>query len=272
MKKLVTLFVLIAAAVQAQDGYRTFTAGDGRTLEAKLISYDSNSGKTTIERKDRKRITVAATAFSEKDQRHIAKWAAGQIFLSESKLKLDLERDEVKSTKTDLTINLEDYSNMRGGSGTRNVGTDKKTQYRFLLSLSNTGGLPLERISMDYRIYYSQEKAVKDKEKSEAQADDRPDIYEAVEQQKVREERGTIKLIEPRATKEVATKSVTVLNRTVSGRGIESRINLEGELHGVWIRLTMKGPDNEKLVREIAYPPSIPKKFPWNADEEQVVQ
>jgi hypothetical protein len=77
-----------------------------------------------------------------------------------------------------------------------------------------------------------------------------------------------VKPMEPGEEKTVSTGSVTILKRTV-GKSHEDKINLEGTLAGAWIKLTMKSPDGESLVREIALPSGIMKKYPWNPEEEE---
>lgn len=264
--KMLIILLLTSAIAQANE-FRTFTTQDGRTLKAAVTRYDTASGTLQIQREDGKKISVSVDTFSDDDKTYAAQWLAAQVFASTSQLKLDITREELKSSKTDLEIDLTDTDSPRGGSGIRNIGTDKNTQYRFILNMNNSSAVPLENLSMEYRLYYSQEKAELDKDASEKLPEDRPDIYKAVNEEKVKKSSGELKPLEAKGEKQVATKPVTLLKRTVNNRDYEDKINLKSDLHGIWIKVTMRGPDGERIVREIAYPPSIPGKFDWDRED-----
>ena len=89
----------------------------------------------------------------------------------------------------------------------------------------------------------------------------------AVEQAKAKEGQSRIKPIEPKETKTFTTASVSLLKRSAS-RTWGDMIDLKSNLSGVWFRLTLKGPDGERLVREIASPESVSAKFPWEVPPE----
>ena len=276
MKKLITLIVIIHLSARA-DEYRTFTAEDGRTLKAKVISYDATTGKVQIQRADNNKLTVPAAAFSKKDQTYITFWQAAQDFLSTSKLKLDLKRNEVKSWKKEHEADLSQIKLGKGGGkrdGVEVIATDNHTQYKYDLLIDNNGSASLENIILEYRIYYEQEKAVKneadEKRRKESGKEDAEERirYNAVTENKVKDGAARLKPIEPKETKTISTGSVTILKRTVD-KPYQDKINLKGSLTGAWVRLTMKGPDGEKVVREIALPASIMKKYPWNPEEEE---
>lgn len=272
MKKLIGLFILMAMAVRADDGYRTFTAEDGRTLKARILRYDSTTGKVQIERDDRKRLTVPATAFSEKDQAYIKAWEVEQVFLSAVDFKLEIERDEVKKPKKEHEIDIDEglSGGRRGGeSGRVTVAIDQSTQYKFKLAAENKSGFPLKGITLEYRIYYDQQKPVKDEKanKSRSEDDPRPEQHMAVDQQKVKDGRARVKTIQSKESRNITVGSATLLKRSAS-RAWGDKIDLKSNLSGVWVKLTMKGANGKKVVREIASPESIPKKFPWDPPEE----
>ncbi|VGO20594.1 hypothetical protein [Pontiella sulfatireligans] len=272
MMKLIGLIILATAATYADEAYRTFTAQDGRTLSARIVSYDAASGKVLIERADKKRITVAPTAFSAKDQRYVDAWQTAQHFLSTSKFKLDVVRKEVNSTKKEHEVDIgeEEAGGRRGGdSGVQTVAIDKITHYKFNLLIENKTKIPVKNLTMEYRIYYDQEKAVKDEKanKNRREDDPRPERYLSMEESKVKEGKLKIRAIEAGESKEFPTQSVSILKRSAS-RTWGDKIDLKGSLEGVWIKLSMQGPGRDKLVREIALPPSIPKKYSWDPVEE----
>ncbi|VGO14214.1 hypothetical protein PDESU_02773 [Pontiella desulfatans] len=275
MKKLIGLFVFIATVALADD-YRTFTSTDGRTLEAKIIRFDSATGKVMIERKDRKRITVAATAFSEQDQTYIENWNVADAFMSPSKFKLEIQREEVGSTKKEHEVDVGDEfsggGGRRGGGGDTGViivATDKITKYKYILSMENKSGVPLKNVIMEYRIYYEQQKAIKDEKANKGRAEDdtRPERYMAVDQQKAKEGQKRLKPLEPKKPATISTDTITLTKRSAN-RTWGDKIDLKAELSGAWIQLSMRGPNGEKLVRDIASPESVMKKFPWDVPEQ----
>jgi hypothetical protein len=263
------------ATVSQADEFRTFTAEDGRTLKAKIISYNSASGKVTIEREDRKRIIVAATAFSKKDQTFIENWQVDEAFLSPTKLKLEIERDEVDSSKKNVEVDVGEESSgggRRGGggmSGVVTVAVDKKTQYKYKLAMENKSGIPLDNMTMEFRIYYEQQKPEKDEKANKGRSKDEtsPEKYMAVDQSKVKKGEKKIKTLAPKQSGTISTESVVLLQRSASYTWGEN-IDLKSDLSGVWIKLSMRGADGEMLVRDICSPESIMKKYPWDVPDE----
>ncbi|VGO23394.1 hypothetical protein [Pontiella sulfatireligans] len=275
MKKLILLFTLITLSASAVE-YRTFTAQDGRTLKAKVLAYNGTTGQVQIQREDKKKLTVASAAFSKKDQTYIAAWQAALEFMAPGKLKLELKRNEVKSFKKDHEADLSKIKTGRGGErdGIEIIATDKNTQYKFDLQIENKGSVPLNKVTYEYRVYYEQEKPVKDaedetrrKESGEKDTDERV-RYNAVNENKVKDGSARLKPINPKDSKVMSTGIVTILKRT-AGKPYQDKINLKGSLAGAWVKLTMKSPDGETLVREVASPASIMKKFPWDPVEEK---
>jgi hypothetical protein len=185
-----------------------------------------------------------------------------------------LVREEVSSEKKDIEVDVGDGfgGGRRGGgeSGVITIAVDKNTKYKFTLMLENKSKVELSNISLEYRIYYMQEKAVVDEKanKNRPEDSDRPDIHMAVEEEKVQDGRNRIKTLGPRQGQEISTTSVKVTKRSAN-RPWGENIDLKGEVHGAWIKLTFNGPDGKKLERDIAYPPSIPKKLPWDPPEEE---
>jgi hypothetical protein len=166
MKKLIMLITLAGFSAGA-DEYRTFTAQDGRALKAKVLAYNGTTDQVQIQREDKKKLTVTGAAFSEKDQAYIAAWQAAQDFMSSSKLKLELKRNEVKSSKKEHEADLSQIKLGRDGDkrdGVEVIATDISTQYKFDLHIENKGTVPLDKITFEYRVYYEQEKPVKDEE------------------------------------------------------------------------------------------------------------
>ncbi|MDF7826081.1 hypothetical protein P4B35_18770 [Pontiellaceae bacterium B12227] len=278
MKLLIFLFFLSAMPTFAADAFRTFTSADGRTLKAKILSYDERKEKVEIQREDNRKLTVSPASFSEKDQTHIRKWYAAQVFMSPNLFQLEVKRKETGSTKKEHEVDVgEDGGGggRRGGgeTGVITVAIDKRTTYKFNLTLENKSNTQLNGITIEYRIYYDQQKAVLDEKanKGRAEDSDRPERYMAVDALKAKESRARLKPAEAKSRRTVSTTSVTLLERSAS-RSWGDKIDLKSNLHGAWIRLTMKGPDGEVLTRDVASSNSIMKKFPWEVPDDLLVQ
>ncbi len=277
MRKIIGFLLFLALSAQADDVYRTFTAQDGRTLKAKILSYDAGSDKVQIQREDKKKLTVPSASFSEKDQTYIQKWHIGQVFISESKFKVTLERVKVSEKKKDHEVDFTDDMNAGGGgrrggggpSGPTTVAVDKITQYKYKLVLENKSNVDFKNVTLEYRIFYEQEKAVLNEKANKGRNENstRPKRYMAVEQNKVKDGKVRTKPIEPKSSKEVSTGNVVLIKRSAT-RPWGDKIDLKCNLSGAWIKLTMKGSDGEELVRDLATSPSIMKKFSWDIPEE----
>jgi hypothetical protein len=187
---------------------------------------------------------------------------------------LDLRRNEIDSTKKEYNVDMTDVEDDDSGGGRhgggdggiQTVATDKNTKYKYDLTLTNKGGVPLENLTMEYRIYYEQEKAVKEEDEKRKEDDTRPERYSPVSEDKVKDGKVKIGTIEAKETKEVSTDSITLVERTANRR-YEDKINLKAKLVGAWVKIYMKAPDGQTLERDIALPESIMKKFPWDPEE-----
>lgn len=73
-KHLIIALILLTISAAFSEVYRQFTDKEGRTINAKIISVDSDKKKVTLERKNKKRATVPINIFSISDQETILAW------------------------------------------------------------------------------------------------------------------------------------------------------------------------------------------------------
>ena len=153
------------------------------------------------------------------------------------------------------------------------VAVDKRTSFKFGLTLENKSEVQLNNITIEYRIYYDQQKAVLDEKANKGRTEDtiRPERYRAEDELKAKEASARMKPAEAKSSRTVSTTTVTLVDRSAN-RPWGDKIDLKSNLHGAWVRLTMKGPDGEKLTRDVASSNTIMKKFPWDLPEELLVQ
>ncbi|VGO14448.1 hypothetical protein PDESU_03010 [Pontiella desulfatans] len=156
------------------------------------------------------------------------------------------------------------------------VAVDKNVRYRYDITLANRSNLRLEKLDLEYRIFYDQERAVRE------DGDDQPQqsrgnsrfggqqqgFYMAVAEERVESGRLQVDALAPHARKTLPTDSVTILNRNASSSAEGELIDLEGELNGIWVKVTMKAPDGTVREREVAVPKNIVKKYAWSARPE----
>ncbi|MCF7848364.1 MAG: hypothetical protein K9M45_05890 [Kiritimatiellales bacterium] len=293
MKKLIVLFATITIAAQAAEEFREFTANDGRKLKAKVVSYDPGTEKVKVLREDGQAVTVKSVAFSREDQAYIREWGACSLFTEPSHLIIIPRRATVRkwrskheSMRRQGGVGMSSGQGPDGGGGGGNrggqgggdgseiVATDKYTKYQYDLSFANRCGIPLKDLSVEYRIYYNQERPVAEEIPFQESNNQRQGPGGGQQQgsfvakPEVKVKRGTLPLrrLETRERRSVSTVAITLLERNGSGQG--NMIDLDGELHGVWIKVSMKAPDGTWRVRNIAYPQSIMKEYRWDAESE----
>ena len=277
MKPMIILFLFSVLPVFSAESLRTFTAADGRTLKARVISYDERKDRVEVQREDNRKLMVSPASFSEKDQTYIRKWYAAQIFMSSNQFKLEVKRNETGSIKKEHEVDVGEESGgggRRGGvTGVITAAIDKRTTYKYGLTLDNKSNTQLNGMTIEYRVYYNQQKAELDEKANKGRTKDdvRPERYMAVDELKVKEARARLKSVEAKTSRTVSTTTVTLVDRSAS-RPWGDKIDLKSDLHGVWIRLTMKGPDGDVLTRDVASSNTIMKKFPWDVPEELLVQ
>ena len=112
MKWMMTIIVsYIWSTSFGGEEYRDFTDQQGRTIKAKLVSFDSKSGKVTIERDNQREATVPQSIFSNEDQNYINRWVKN--FLLSDKKSCSYSIDEIKGELSDYPTVLVKYKCQR---------------------------------------------------------------------------------------------------------------------------------------------------------------
>ena len=148
VKWLMGLLLLMAVAASVagsgQDEFRAFTSVDGRTIEARIVVYDAKKGMLQIERRGKRKIWVTPNVFSKKDQQYINEWIVASAFLSNSNLRISLQKKSTGSV---------------GRSG-ESFGTDKNQVHKlhFEVKVRNNSRNSMHRLKIEY-YYYVRTKA-----------------------------------------------------------------------------------------------------------------
>ncbi|MEN7972382.1 MAG: hypothetical protein ABFR47_00960 [Verrucomicrobiota bacterium] len=226
--KVVALVVVLGMQVLvAKAEYREFTDAKGRTLSAKLIRYNDLQKKVTIKCKGKGIKTVPVSIFSETDQKYIASWKLNQDFLSEKKLLVEFKRRKRKNAD----------SSYAQGSMDR-----KYYDCSFIIEVENRSTVDFNNVLFEYVIFYSQDKHIKRNTEKE-------------------EEHGTLyveKTIDlPRKSpQEIETEKLLLYTYRESGYS-EVWPDINSEVHGVILKLSMKSETGETISREIKYPDNL---------------
>ncbi|MDZ8117818.1 hypothetical protein [Pontiella agarivorans] len=146
--KSVMLFFFILCCITSfgDDEYRSFTDLQGRTIKAKLVSFDSKNGKVTIERDNRKRATVSPGIFSVEDQEYIGSWIKIFLLKDGRSLKIDIDSSEKESNRSnpkDIERKMKNYTYKA------RLYTEKKL-VTHTLTLENKGATDFGNIGVDY--------------------------------------------------------------------------------------------------------------------------
>jgi hypothetical protein len=102
MKWFTTIVVALLSLSSIGEEYRIFTDQQGRTIKAKIVSFDSKTGKITIERDNRRKATVSPSAFCEEDQEYITQWAKGVLLKDKSAVSFSISTIPGKYSEYEL--------------------------------------------------------------------------------------------------------------------------------------------------------------------------
>lgn len=220
------------------DEYRIFTAGDGRTIEAKITDYNPMRKKLCIERRGGKSLWVEPSVFSEADREYILSWIKASEFLS-SKVRVTIEKHKDSQGK-------------------------KGDNVHYSISLQNRTASDYEDLIFDFRLYT--------KTRGYQGNPDSSACYKGTLNLD-RLAAGSTKTLqtEPKLMSEkykTWTETTTYSNGTTTYDTITQKTYDTDEV-GIWFRIS--GPadaEGQRLVREECYPKGLSKRQGWieNAD------
>lgn len=79
------LCLCAGSLISLGETYHSFTDKEGRSIQAKIIKFDSQSMRVTLERENRKVATVPLDIFSEADQEYIRSWSPSPVVEEDKK-------------------------------------------------------------------------------------------------------------------------------------------------------------------------------------------
>lgn len=227
-------------AVSAHAQYRDFTDASGRTIAAKLVRYDATRSKVTVDCKGKGVKTVPITVFSSEDQQYIISWSKSQDFLNERKLLVDFKRHKKKNTE--YSEELSSMSSIYFDCG-------------FEITLENRSTIDFNDVTLEYVIYYSQDKHINNKTEIEEQEGR---LYEKQQMN-----------FSKKSTKEIKTEQVILYTYRESGYSTVWP-DIRSEMHGILLKLSVKTETGETITRLIKYPEKLKKS--WSPSTKNVQQ
>jgi hypothetical protein len=244
----VLLMVLNAGATTQ---YRDFMDTKGRTIRARILSYEARTQKVKIERDNGSAATVPISIFSDEDQKFIEKWLQHEGVRSAAKLKVICARKNVKSWNKERLGTI----NYTGGESEHNqvVGKTDYDEIAYEIEFNNRNKYPLKGLTLEYCIYYEQEISPRDENPRPGVLHDSASLAEIAGQSKFK----------------FSTKSVTIFKDESDSSFLNARV-LKGKVLGIIYRLSVKEGDKELLLRSESYPKNLMKSVVWSEHSKTV--
>ena len=216
---IIALIAGFAMGVRAE--YRDFLDAQGRAVRGKVLKYDPNNKRVTLERANKKLARTPIEVFSEEDQAYILDWYAGQTFANERAFNISVKR---------MT---EETTNSKGSEKWNNAHEVENKSY--LVRLENKSSVSLSGLRAEYCVFYEQRSFVNKEKVTELGL-----LY------------GQFKLgeIPARSTQESSTQNVMVY-KSRSDKAVL------GQVIGIWLRVHMETESGVKMTRDYKLPDSL---------------
>ncbi len=221
------------------EDYRIFTDKENRAVEAKVVHFDSRSGKVTLKSRKHRKSIVSISIFSEEDQAYIKEWLSVQNFLSNSKLRISIVKKQGKTPSV------------------RDKTKRAKPPCHYEIWLMPSTGTSFETMRIEYCMYVNTDRSKgEDVLKFEKGRFNKVLVVEGKRHSE--------------KTKEVKLFRYYSLQResTPNGRG-GSTVSYshnkiaEDDLKGIRVRVYLRTPCGNEFMREICEPSSLAKKYEW---------
>lgn len=249
MKYLLLIFIqcslVLRVSSTVDENFLSLTSADGKTVRAKVLSYDKSSDTVLIERENHKRYTVSPGIFCDADQSKTRKIG---VFMSDSNMKVSIKHIEERINETeentkqrmldDVDPDEQDIQNYISMDYYK-ITLDNHTDH-------NLNEIKAEVIPFitteDWSPHFGWDKKIK--EPYPARVFDIGDLKAST-------------------SKEIETAK---LGAEVIIIDVDSKLYAKNitELQGLWIRMTMKLADGTEVVREIKESESLWTDIAWS--------
>lgn len=220
------LLALISTSPAATK-YHDFLCKDGRTFRGRILAYDQHANIVSIQRDNKRLIKVSPAVFDEADQLRIKEWNIIRCFQSERLFKISAGR---RSCQTKRTVGQSKFDfpgfNIDLSWGTQRAQSTQYTHY-YTITFENCSGIALQKMTVEYCIFYSQQR--------------QNEKRRWVEDQGIEHGTDYIGQLNPKSKKELQTQKIIPTKIGDLHGGLfsfyEKRKNID--VKGIWVRITL---------------------------------
>ncbi len=237
----VALFSMVLG-VWASGEFHIFTDGQDRVVTAKIINVDSRRDVVELELENKRRTKVKPSIFIEADQIYICDWESLKRFNSSSMFKVEISKKVIESWTKKGTAQ-QDFDRVEYG-----------------ITLINRGAAPLNNLDVAYNVFYEQEQL-----KSSGQYTEKNCVKGRIHHAQ----------LNARTSHTLKAESVVVFDQHLSGGydgyvgGLPER--QEGDIKGIWVKVSMTTPSGASATREFLSPANLKNHQRWkNPDKEEL--
>ncbi len=227
--------------------YHDFTDTQGRTIRARIVSYDAKKNTVELKTEDNRSAGVPLVALSEADQEYIRSWDKLKDFMDERHFKID--------SKKKVSDNDEESWQETGNFANQSLDVEN-IGYEILFE--NKTDTTFKDITVEYRIFYEQEES---------------DFGPNIRQEGIYCDSMNIKRLGAKSKRRLLTKAVLVYKATLNAdwQYVSGRQNVQkGWVDGVWVRASVSLPNGEKVMREYCTPDSLARSRRWPTESVNV--
>ena len=243
MKRIVFLLVLcfVCRGWSTEEGknYHTFTDTKGRSIKGEIVWVNAHKKVVTIKRDNGVKADIPIGALSDADQKYIYEWNMMKDFLDEKIFKITVSRfsEDNKEKSSSSSYQKKDVENM---------GYD--------IAFENRSAVAFYGIDVEYCIFYEQETSSDD-----------------TCEQGVCCGKKTINM-DAKQEKSFKTDTVLIYKYELSSDYIVTNGSntQEGEIHGIWLRLSKSLKSGEVITRDYCLPDSTSKRYKWTTESVKV--
>lgn len=147
MKRMLMLAALATAlTTRAYEEFRTYSLIDGTSFNAAVIGCDSLEDAVELITIDGTLVDSPKTRFVETDQDYLTGWEKKEVFMSPTEFVIIPTRWTHRRWIGEEQADLPAEEEFALASG--------RSEYQYCLTLYNLSGVPLENLTVDYRISY----------------------------------------------------------------------------------------------------------------------
>ncbi len=236
------LTVMVGSSL-ALGQFRDFQTGDS-TIEARVLNVDTTRGFVELELRNKQRMKVKSSIFSEEDQSYIRDFSKVQTFQALG-FKIKVEKNVLDKSTEQLAYPKIDYFE-EGHRTTESICYD--------ININNNTGLTMDGVTIAYNIFYEQEEVGQGKNTaSRLFVDGVLNIEPLAPRQKISVQTAKYEIYKQRQRK----KSVGL----ISSEG--PYMQWRGKSKGIWLKIHLNTPSGLSAMREVCLPQNTNEQFEW---------